>query len=472
MYRHASAPSLNLYGKIRAAALERNSRSSIRLSESELNPEEFTDRVTGEVARAGQPEGYPKRTKIPHEKISWANPFASYTAEVQTYTAKEVQRAKEADREEGPFQTRPSAHPEQFDQFGKPRNPFGRTGLQGRGGLYKWGVNAAADPIVTRWVKSGAEERKLEVILISRMHGQKSTWGCPGGMLQGDESSSVDYKEAALQNAKKAFNAKLSGVDLKSAKPSSIVYKGYVDDARNTDNAWMETTVCHLHFTAMVDLKQTGDQQLVSPRSSSGSAKPSRKDAAQLFEVRWVAVSKDGKFELPHDKTLYPPHAEWIQYVAKKLLNDGSFQYLMHEAVPELLVRPRVAQTLSKVRGSLQRTPKEPKLTKEDGGGWTLETSPGSSPVKQMLSPLEVVNTPPGLRTSLGIPFEARYFAFVYPASKEDRDRDKEYLERAEEQRTGISSLYYVGGFVYTDMDNDEDEDKDRTIWIVRRSPW
>lgn len=28
-----------------------------------------------------------------------------------------------------------------------------------------------------------------------------------------------------------------------------ILYKGYVDDPRNTDNAWMETTVAHLHLT-------------------------------------------------------------------------------------------------------------------------------------------------------------------------------------------------------------------------------
>lgn len=32
-----------------------------------------------------------------------------------------------------------------------PLNPYGRTGIIGRGLLGRWGPNHAADPIVTRW---------------------------------------------------------------------------------------------------------------------------------------------------------------------------------------------------------------------------------------------------------------------------------------------------------------------------------
>ncbi len=35
---------------------------------------------------------------------------------------------------------------------GIPLNPIGRTGVSGRGQLGKWGVNHAADPIVTRYL--------------------------------------------------------------------------------------------------------------------------------------------------------------------------------------------------------------------------------------------------------------------------------------------------------------------------------
>lgn len=31
------------------------------------------------------------------------------------------------------------------------------------------------------------------------------------------------------------------------------VYKGYVDDPRNTDNAWIETTALSLHFETQDD---------------------------------------------------------------------------------------------------------------------------------------------------------------------------------------------------------------------------
>lgn len=36
---------------------------------------------------------------------------------------------------------------------GHPINPFGRTGLRGRGLLGRWGPNHAADPIVSKWKK-------------------------------------------------------------------------------------------------------------------------------------------------------------------------------------------------------------------------------------------------------------------------------------------------------------------------------
>jgi ADP-ribose pyrophosphatase len=38
-----------------------------------------------------------------------------------------------------------------YGEDGLPRNPRGRKGLRGRGVLYRWGANLAADPIVTRF---------------------------------------------------------------------------------------------------------------------------------------------------------------------------------------------------------------------------------------------------------------------------------------------------------------------------------
>ena len=38
----------------------------------------------------------------------------------------------------------------EFDAEGMPRNPRGRTGMRGRGHLYRWGPNHASDPVVVR----------------------------------------------------------------------------------------------------------------------------------------------------------------------------------------------------------------------------------------------------------------------------------------------------------------------------------
>lgn len=45
-----------------------------------------------------------------------------------------------------------SSHVSRYEiENGRPLNPFGRTGLIGRGLLGRWGPNHAADPIITRW---------------------------------------------------------------------------------------------------------------------------------------------------------------------------------------------------------------------------------------------------------------------------------------------------------------------------------
>ncbi|VVC91232.1 unnamed protein product [Leptidea sinapis] len=76
---------------------------------------------------------------------------------------------------------------------GYPLNPIGRTGLQGRGVLGRWGPNHAADPIVTP---------------------DKENW----------KEKFKDFFSKGIE-----------------------IYRGYVDDPRNTDNAWMETIAYNFH---------------------------------------------------------------------------------------------------------------------------------------------------------------------------------------------------------------------------------
>jgi 8-oxo-dGTP pyrophosphatase MutT (NUDIX family) len=121
-----------------------------------------------------------------------------------------------------------------MDELGRPMNPFGRTGIEGRGLLGKWGQNPAADPIITRYNPATG---KLEMAVIRR--GDTDEWAIPGGM--------VDDGEQALSAAAREFLEE-TGADL-DMSGARQVYRGYVDDPRNTDNAWMETTVMHRHLS-------------------------------------------------------------------------------------------------------------------------------------------------------------------------------------------------------------------------------
>src|SRR5208282_4339690 len=95
-------------------------------------------------ARTGQPEGYPQRTRVPDDKVSWNVPFPEYRP--VTFTHKHVlAKASWADPADFSLVTRPLKSFEgdiQFDRSsGLPLNPYGRTGIQGRGLLGKWGPN-------------------------------------------------------------------------------------------------------------------------------------------------------------------------------------------------------------------------------------------------------------------------------------------------------------------------------------------
>lgn len=107
-----------------------------------------------------------------------------------------------------------------------PANPAGRTGRTGRN-LGKWGENAAADPIVV----SVPDSPNRRVLLIQRRDiGQ---WAIPGGMVDPGETAPA----ALVRELREETN-----VDLAHHTPV-ILTRTYVDDWRNTDHAWVASTV-------------------------------------------------------------------------------------------------------------------------------------------------------------------------------------------------------------------------------------
>jgi len=111
---------------------------------------------------------------------------------------------------------------------GHPQNPLGRTGLTGRGVLGRFGPNQAINPIVTRLNSSTG---KLQVAVVWKNDG---SWRLPGGLAS----------DSAL--APKLY-------DLIKSVEGKFVYQGAVDDPRNTDWAWVETTVHRFHIDAQSD---------------------------------------------------------------------------------------------------------------------------------------------------------------------------------------------------------------------------
>ncbi|CAF0888397.1 unnamed protein product [Brachionus calyciflorus] len=186
---------------------------------------------------------------------------------------------------------------------GLPRNPVGRTGLVGRGLLGKWGPNHAADPIVTRWKMNtdgtiSQDKNTLKPILQFVAIQRKDTgeWAIPGGMCDPGEKVSITLKREFMEEAlnslsmsdeqRKQFQDKLSNLFNNGLE----IYRGYVDDPRNTDNAWMETIAFNFH-------------------DDSGLFKSIELNAGDdAGHVEWIDISSNLK--------LYASHRDFIKKVA------------------------------------------------------------------------------------------------------------------------------------------------------------
>lgn len=235
-------------------------------------------------SRTQRPEIYPDRYPVPDEKVSWEETFDEYSPE--NFVAPVVLKNDITINPKGwadPEAISKVTHdirfsytgPIKLNEKGQPMNPNGRTGLEGRGLLGKWGANFAADPVITR---INPETRKVEMLAIQRDTGE---WAIPGGM--------VDAGEAVTKTLMRELKEE-TGVDL-SMEDAEEIYRGYVDDPRNTDNAWMETTLSHKHVS---------DEQAKQMQLQAG-------DDAKA--VKWLSLDKDAL------QNLYASHGEMIRRV-------------------------------------------------------------------------------------------------------------------------------------------------------------
>uniref|UniRef100_A0A3Q3KGW6 ADP-ribose pyrophosphatase, mitochondrial n=1 Tax=Monopterus albus TaxID=43700 RepID=A0A3Q3KGW6_MONAL len=257
-----------------------------------------------------------KRFPVPDDKLDWNQDWPQY--DPVSYTAPILlNKPTWADPDIGLFSPqfntvdgavdRTSFEGSYKVEDGKPLNPHGRTGLIGRGLLGRWGPNHAADPIVTRWkvdekgakIHHSVSQRPiLQFVSIKRK--DCGEWAIPGGMVDPGEQVSLtlqrEFSEEALNSLslQPSERAELyERITKLFDSPQFQVYKGYVDDPRNTDNAWMETVAVNFH-------DGSGDSVSELPLQAGD-------DAGQ---VQWVDV--DSSF------ALYASHSHFLELVARE----------------------------------------------------------------------------------------------------------------------------------------------------------
>ncbi|KAF6734510.1 ADP-ribose pyrophosphatase, mitochondrial [Oryzias melastigma] len=256
------------------------------------------------------------RFPVPDDKVDWSVKWAEYKP--ISYTAPTVLKNPEwADPDIGSFSPKFNALDGAVDRTSfdgiyrveneVPLNPQGRTGLSGRGLLGRWGPNHAADPIVTRWKVdgSGAKIRhsvsKQPILqFVSIMRKDCGEWAIPGGMVDPGEQVSLTLQREFSEEALNSLTVPPSDrekiyerITKLFSSNGSQVYKGYVDDPRNTDNAWMETVAVNFH-------DELGDSVSELPLQAGD-------DAGQ---VKWV--------DLDSSLDLYANHSHFLEMVAKE----------------------------------------------------------------------------------------------------------------------------------------------------------
>ncbi|XP_028249051.1 transient receptor potential cation channel subfamily M member 2 [Parambassis ranga] len=210
------------------------------------------------------------RFPVPEEKVPWEVSFSLYAP---TYYSSE----DSGDHVDG-------SDPETLDKY---RNPGGRTGMRGQGALSRLGPNLNVDLVLTRWRDS--ETSVLEYLAV--WDDSQRALALPGGPVESADQLSVTLQRTLGRKLYDTIKTKVSeGVK---------VSEGYVDDCRNTDNAWVETTVLTTHLDrtsqVMVDINNVVESSHGFLQWQEVSSK-SQLSPNQRESLRQVAALHNRKF--------------------------------------------------------------------------------------------------------------------------------------------------------------------------------
>ncbi|CAF0874104.1 unnamed protein product [Adineta ricciae] len=157
-----------------------------------------------------------------------------------------------------------------------PLNPMGRTGVRGRGALIRWGPNKTIMAVITRWKKHRGQfayvdgQKILEALVFKDKY--TNDWKLPGGKILGVESPygaiCRSFNKLAFQDEDSEHSLTLQERDMiehfksfarSPTNPTGstdfeyhMIYRGYIDDLRNTDNAWVEAEIWNFHYDSIL----------------------------------------------------------------------------------------------------------------------------------------------------------------------------------------------------------------------------
>ena len=252
------------------------------------------------VRARGKHPCYPRRSPVRDCEVPWLHRFADYKPVKFTHSSVKAQPpwadpvkltetliAKK--RTIVGKRTKMSLTKAGCIHKGLPRNPKGRTGMEERGLLGLWGANCAADPIVTQKIGDS-------IYFVAVQRADTGEWALPGGMTEGKsvpDTLLTEFKEEALRmvEGNPLMTPQIEHAVEKLFSKGELVYNGYVDDPRNTDNAWIETTAVHFHIDTNIDLPLKG--------------------GTDARRCKWLLYTPELK--------LYANHKNWIDTVVNKL---------------------------------------------------------------------------------------------------------------------------------------------------------
>ncbi|XP_073517307.1 transient receptor potential cation channel subfamily M member 2-like isoform X2 [Phyllobates terribilis] len=173
---------------------------------------------------------------------------------------------------------------------GLPMNPMGRTGLRGVGSLRWFGPNHSLHPVLTRWSrnKKGSPNKmshKILEVLVVKLMGNE-LWALPGGTLDPGKQVPLKFQNLLTPGYLGEFLVLLTA--------GTKVFHWYLDDPRNTDNAWIESLAINIHF----DTIEANDRLLQNLKESDSEV-----------SLRWQL--------LDHKIPLYANEKEILQRTAE-----------------------------------------------------------------------------------------------------------------------------------------------------------